>query len=699
LGRKLDNNRARELRWDLSDALAEDRTAETRAQDARLLGHLQLAILVLGLVLLGVESYVDGEFLGVPDRAHLIGYAGFVAMACCYGLTRIGYFRTSLLLSIFLSAYCIIQAPLLGLGPAKVWWMAYLMVPIILANTFLRQGAVILLIVALAAALLVVPLLAHVPYADLPLVFVVLSAALLVIGRRHNEALERTRRAELAQSRERYRGLLETVFEGVVVEQDGRVIEANPGAAAMFGYTAPDALPAAFADLIPCWGEVGEKAETGVEVPGRRADGAALVLEVVARPMLRGDEETRIVALRDITERREAERERQALQAQVQRSQKLESLGLLAGGMTHDFNNMLTAILGQAELMRLDAPAGSRTENAALAIENAARRAAELTQKLLGFARRGPYKETPFSLHELIQEVTGLLRRTLDRNIEIEESLDATACIVQGDASHMHQVVMNLTINSADAMPHGGRMLIATRNRSLLESDSLCEAGLPPGDYVELSLRDTGTGIDPEYLDRIFDPFFTTKPKGKGTGLGLAMAYGIVRNHHGVITVESEVGQGTVFRVYLPVIVRQTAPRPPAEPSRATGSGEVLLVDDEPDVRDAVGRMLERLGYTVTTATNGQEAVDIYRERQGVFRIVVLDMVMPVMDGASCFRALQAMNPGVRALLSTGYDINDRAQEVLNSGMRGYVRKPYRLHELAAAIDAALTGEPTPRGN
>jgi CheY-like chemotaxis protein len=216
---------------------------------------------------------------------------------------------------------------------------------------------------------------------------------------------------------------------------------------------------------------------------------------------------------------------------------------------------------------------------------------------------------------------------------------------------------------------------------------------------VELSLRDTGTGIDPEYLDRIFDPFFTTKPKGKGTGLGLAMAYGIVRNHHGVITVESEVGQGTVFRVYLPVIVRQTAPRPPAEPSRATGSGEVLLVDDEPDVRDAVGRMLERLGYTVTTATNGQEAVDIYRERQGVFRIVVLDMVMPVMDGASCFRALQAMNPGVRALLSTGYDINDRAQEVLNSGMRGYVRKPYRLHELAAAIDAALTGEPTPRGN
>ena len=679
--------------WGLSGAWAEGGTEETRVQDARLLGQLQVVLLVLGVMAILLEFYLARDDRSFYEFGRITGYVAIGSIAGCYALNRLGYFRLSVVLSVLFPAYYIIQAPLIGPGPPQVWWMVYLLVPIVIANTFLRKRMVVVLAASFIVALLLIPTFAPVNVYSLPVMFIVLSTALLLIGRRHAERQERARRAELSQSRERYRGLLETVFEGVVIEEGGRVVEVNQGAADMFGYASGGQMPARMSECIPEWEQLAGDAEAGCEARGLRAGGSAMVLDMVVRPLPSAHGGARIVALRDVTERREAERERRALQAQVMRSQKLESLGILAGGMAHDFNNMLTAILGQAELMRFDADGDARVEKAALAIEHAARRAAELTQKLLNFARRGSRKLEPFSLHELVREVNDLLRRTLDRNVDIREDLSAEVSVVQGDASQMQQVLMNLAINGSDAMPEGGQLHFRTESITVCAADILCEAGLTPGLYVKLTVRDAGTGMPPETLDRIFDPFFTTKSQGKGTGLGLAMVYGIVETHQGLIVVESEPGKGTSFQIYLPVTATQRAPQKREEAAPDRGFGEVLLVDDEPDVRDAVGSMLVRLGYEVTTAVNGQEAVDIYEARPGAFRLVVLDMVMPVMDGASCFRRLQAINPGVRALLSTGYDINDRVQEVLDNGMRGFVRKPYRLHELAEAINIALADD------
>jgi len=383
-----------------------------------------------------------------------------------------------------------------------------------------------------------------------------------------------------------------------------------------------------------------------------------------------------------------AHREQQrALDAQRQ-SQKLEAVGLLAGGVAHDFNNLLTAILGHAELLALDAAPGSGEEESARTISQAAQRAAELTRQLLAFARLGQHRQEPVDLHAVVREATALLGRTLDKAIRIETRLLAPQHHVRGDPGQLQQVIVNLVVNARDAMPEGGAITMETSVQRPEEASG--GAALSPGEWLLLSVGDTGAGIPRQHLGRIFEPFFTTKPEGRGTGLGLATVYGIVKAHGGDVRVESEVGVGSRFTIVLPLLAGPSTAPVRAEATPARGSGTVLVVDDEELVRRTAGRMLTSLGYQPELVAGGQEALDWLAAHSEPPAAVLLDLAMPGMDGTACFRRMRQCIPELRVVLCSGFAKNARAQQLLDEGVREFLQKPYRAVELAEALASAV---------
>jgi two-component system, cell cycle sensor histidine kinase and response regulator CckA len=388
--------------------------------------------------------------------------------------------------------------------------------------------------------------------------------------------------------------------------------------------------------------------------------------------------------------RRRAEADKANLEEQLRQSQKLEAVGTLAGGIAHDFNNLLTGILGYADMLRAGGLSPSQTEKAASVIERAARRAAELTQQLLGFARKGKYQNIPVDLHATIAEVSSLLGRTLEKNITIESSLRATDPFVLGDPVQIQQVILNLSVNARDAMAGGGKLSFLTDRVTLpLRADH--DSDSAAGDFIKLVVADTGCGIPLEVQPRIFEPFFTTKEQGKGTGMGLSMVYGIVKNHGGSICVSSDASSGTRFEILWPAVDRPSLVAVDAEETvRVRVANTVLFVDDEELVRTVAASMLETLGYKVILARDGQEAVDVFRARQDEIDLVILDMAMPRMGGRECFLELRKIRPDVRAILSTGYALDEATQRVLDEGMVGFTQKPYVMDHLATALIKAM---------
>ncbi|GAB4337770.1 MAG: hypothetical protein Kow0099_11400 [Candidatus Abyssubacteria bacterium] len=368
----------------------------------------------------------------------------------------------------------------------------------------------------------------------------------------------------------------------------------------------------------------------------------------------------------------------------------MESIGTLAGGIAHDFNNLLGGILGYASFLKSKLSGGDAHYRYVDTIERSAMRAAELTSQLLGFARGGKYDAKPLNLNKVIEETLEIIGRTLDKSIEIRSRLCEELPTVEADAAQMQQVLMNLCVNAGDAMPHGGTLLVETEVAVLGEDYVRTHLGSQPGVYVVVSVSDTGVGMSRETVKRIFEPFFTTKEKGKGTGLGLAMVYGAVKNHGGSIRVYSEPGAGTTFKVYLP---SNGAPEQ-AELSVAEavqgGDELILVVDDEETIRSLVKDTLESYGYRVLVAENGEEAVSLYGERGEEIDLVILDMMMPKMGGRETFQRLRELNPGIKALLSTGYSQNGKAQEILDSGVLGFLQKPYQTHELLSKLRSVL---------
>jgi PAS domain S-box-containing protein len=411
------------------------------------------------------------------------------------------------------------------------------------------------------------------------------------------------------------------------------------------------------------------------------------------REVGRADDGTVILEgfITDVTDRIRSEQEYHRLEEQLFQVQKLEAVGELAGGVAHDFNNLLTGIIGYANLLKSSDCKCPETAEVADAIEGAARRAAHLTSQLLGFARRGKNQVVPVDLHGVVGEVADLLGRTLNKNITITSRLEASPNAVLGDPGQLQQMVLNLAVNARDAMPEGGQLTFRTECVELGEEYCRSHAEVAPGRYLCLSVMDTGIGIPRDIQPRIFEPFFTTKEPSKGIGMGLSMVYGIAKNHGGSVQVYSEMGHGATFRVYLPVTDQAPADQSQdARPRPVLGRGRVLLIDDEPIVRQTAARMLTSLGYEVVAAGDGIEGLDIYRASWPRIDLVVLDMIMPVMGGRECFREMQKINPEIRALLSTGYGLNGAAQQILDDGVAGFVEKPYDLARLSHAVAAVL---------
>lgn len=381
-----------------------------------------------------------------------------------------------------------------------------------------------------------------------------------------------------------------------------------------------------------------------------------------------------------------AQEERGRLQNKLLDAQKMEALGALAGGIAHDFNNLLGVMLGVASLVRLRLRPEDPAQECIGLIEQAAARAAELTRQLLGFLHPGSGRLGPVDVPEVLERVVKIVSQTFDRRIQLRTDWTAEPLWVEAEPSALEQALLNLAINARDAMLEGGTLTIAAARVGLGPDDPARPPECPPGEYVRMSVGDTGTGIEPQLREHIFEPFFTTKESGRGTGLGLAMVAGFVKSHAGFVRVESEVGCGSEFILYLPAIPMPKASATEREPAvLKPGTGTVLVVDDEPLVLAFAEQGLRRLGYEVLVAESGQKALEIYRQRGPEISWVLLDVIMPEVSGIEICRQLRAINPQVQVIASSGYS-GRVARQALEAGASHFVGKPYTLEELSVAL-------------
>jgi PAS domain S-box-containing protein len=389
--------------------------------------------------------------------------------------------------------------------------------------------------------------------------------------------------------------------------------------------------------------------------------------------------------LRDISETKK-------LEAQVQHAQRMEAIGTLAGGIAHDFNNLLMGIQGRVSLLLLDLTQSRAHHDHLKGIEEHVRTASDLTRQLLGFARGGKYETEPLDLNRCVENTAEMFGRTR-KEITIHFDLQRPLQAVEADRSQIEQVLLNLYVNAWQAMPDGGAISLTTRNVTL-DPDFSRSQGVKPGPYVVVQVGDNGLGMSEATMQRIFDPFFTTKERSRGTGLGLSSAYGIVRNHGGLITVRSRLNEGSRFDVYLPASDKPIEEKISQEPALFAGTGTVLLVDDEQIILDVGADLLETIGYRVLTARNGREALDMFRQHRDKIALVILDMIMPELAGDRTFEALREIDPEVKVLLSSGYSIDGQARRILDRGCNGFIQKPFTLRDLSEKLKEMLNVEP-----
>ena len=501
----------------------------------------------------------------------------------------------------------------------------------------------------------------------------------------------------LQQSEERYRSLVENTLDGYFVcdAPSGRFLFLNQSLCDLAGYTLEEGLGLTLWDVVDPAEHPVIRERVRNRMEGReprfashtylavRKDGTRFKAEVSTslvtyqgNPVMQG-------VLRDVTER-------ERLQHQLQQAQKMEAVGTLAGGIAHDFNNLLMGIQGRTSLLTAEV-GGSRPQVEHLAgIEAYIKSATELTKQLLGFARGGKYEVKPTDLSDLVKTGLDLFSRTR-KELRVHRELEPGLWTVEVDRRQIEQVLLNLYINAWQAMPAGGTLYLHARN-VVLDDGYVAPHAVQPGRYVKISVTDTGIGMDEATLRKVFEPFFTTKEMGRGTGLGLASAYGIVKNHGGILTVYSEIGEGSTFNIYLPASERPVLEEQEPEIELVEGTGTVLLVDDEAMVVDVGRPMLEKLGYRVLEANGGHEALRVYGEKQSAIDVVVLDMIMPDLNGGETFDRLKEIDPEIKVLLSSGYSINGRAQRIIERGCKGFIQKPFNLRELSNKLREVLDG-------
>ncbi|MBN2397909.1 MAG: PAS domain S-box protein [Deltaproteobacteria bacterium] len=503
---------------------------------------------------------------------------------------------------------------------------------------------------------------------------------------------------ELRQSERRFREMADLLPTIVCeMETDNRLTYTNRMGFETFGYSQADLDAGLFItdlihpdDLDIALGRIEQISKERKHGPEEyrflRKDGSEIIGLTDYAPIHRNDELIGIrFSITDTTEKKK-------LESQLHHAQKMEAIGTLAGGIAHNFNNLLMTIMGNVSLMSLETHPDHANCKYLKNIKQAAQSGARLTGQLLGYARGGKYEVKPLNLNKLVKEACEVFSMT-HKDIIVHQDLSEDLAETKADRSQIEQVLLNLHINAAEAMSEGGEIFIKTANISHRDMGS--RSFTPrPGEYVLLMVRDTGAGMDKKTMSCIFEPFFSTKGLAKSAGLGLASAYGIIKNHDGYIDVESQKGEGTAFYVYLPVSKKKAGEAVESvENTLHKGSGTILLVDDEDLVLDVGTELLESLGYTILKARDGAEAIDIFKEGNGSIDMVFLDIVMPGMSGKDTYDRLKELNPDVKVLLSSGYDIDTQATEILNRGADGFIQKPFALKDLSQKIKKIMEAE------
>jgi PAS domain S-box-containing protein len=494
---------------------------------------------------------------------------------------------------------------------------------------------------------------------------------------------------ELLSVKKHFEVILNSMAEGILeITPEGKIIYTNPKAISLIHQTEEQLLSSDFTNLFHESDrqkikdqliEIHKTTQPIVVNGPFSLNGKQVSLHLL--PVIDELERSTILILNDVSEQKRME-------AQLLQAQKMEAIGTLAGGIAHDFNNLLMVIQGNVSLMLLDVNPDHPHHQMLRTIEKQVQSGSRLTSQLLGYARKGRYELKPVDLNQLAADISETFGRTR-KNITIRRELAHDLLTCEADQGQLQQVLMNLFINSADAMPSGGDLLIKTSNVS---SDKIKAGGYPmnSGDYVLLTIKDTGVGMDSKTIDRIFDPFFTTKELGRGTGLGLASTYGIVKGHGGYIEVESEKGRGSAFKIYLRASVKQVpkTAKPSIPISKAVGT--VLLVDDEELIRDVGEKVLKALGYKVLVARSGVEAIEMFEQYQNIIDLVLLDIIMPNMGGGEVYDRLKAISPEVKVLLASGYSIDGEASKIIERGCHGFIQKPFDMMKLSESIRAIL---------
>ncbi|MEA3279414.1 MAG: response regulator [Thermodesulfobacteriota bacterium] len=391
----------------------------------------------------------------------------------------------------------------------------------------------------------------------------------------------------------------------------------------------------------------------------------------------------------DLTEIEKTEKEKNELRERIARAEKMESIGTLAGGIAHDFNNLLFAVQGNVSLMLLKCDETLYYYEKLKRIEDLVQSGADLTRQLLGFARGGKYEVKQTNLNQVVKKISTMFGRT-KKELKTHEEYDEKLWKAEVNKGQIEQAMLNILVNAAQAMPSGGDLYIKTEN-ALLDKQFVEPNDLKPGKYVKLSVKDTGIGMDDATLQRIFEPFFTTKEMGRGTGLGLASAYGIIKNHNGIINVTSKKDRGTTFNIYLPVSKNGGKEKgKEIEVKLLKGSETILFIDDEKTIRNVGGEMLHEIGYNVIPASSGKEGIAIYKKNRENIDMIILDMIMPEMGGERTYKLLKEINTNIKVLLSSGYSIKGQATEILEKGCNGFIQKPFNMKKLSQAIRKIL---------
>jgi PAS domain S-box-containing protein len=514
-------------------------------------------------------------------------------------------------------------------------------------------------------------------------------------------SLEKSEEAARA-SEEKSRTLFELESDAIFLidKEKGNILEINGAAARLYGYSKQELVGMSNTDLSAEPEKTRQATlDREVAIPvryHRKKDGIVFPVEITASHIIWNGREAHISAVRDISFRMESEKHRARLEAQLHQAQRMEALGTLAGGIAHNFNNLLMGIQGCACLVQSKMGDTSPYVKKLKAIQDHVRDGAGLTKQLLGFAREGNYEVKPVDLNELIAHSVHLFG-SARKEIPIVELYGDDLWAVDADTGQMKQVLLNLFVNAWQAMEgEGGGVLSLRTDNLILEEKPADTLGLKPGSHVLVTVSDSGCGMDEATRQRIFEPFFTTKTMGMGTGLGLASVYGIIRSHKGMITVRSEKGRGTSFFIHLPALESKPVTETQAPPELLKGTGTVLFVDDEEVVLEIGEEMLESLGYRTLTAKSGKEAVDLFEANSPGVDLVILDMVMPGMNSKEVFNRLRTADPKARVLLSSGYSIKGQATEIMDQGCNGFLQKPFTLEILSGKIREILDDAGTP---